>query len=135
MDINRWLPVFVDPETKVRLELKDGSLVNSTGKQYNIHNNKPFFLKKVEEVNFNEQKDGLDKFKTLLKNTFGRYYNALIFLISPVLPKIHWGTLTNYFTYYCKQAIKGKDYAIQIGSGNSRVDKNILNIDIFVMSK
>jgi SAM-dependent methyltransferase len=131
MNINEWLPILVDPESKTPLKLQNGLLINNKGKQFSIVDDKPDFLGKAEEIKFSKQRDSLDNIKTVAKNVFGKYYMILVYIISPTYPRIHWRTLSLYFTYVCKKAIKGKKHIIQIGSGNSRITKGILNVDIF----
>ncbi len=131
MNLPEWLPVLTDPDTKTPLLLEGDNLTNKDGKKFPVVDGKPDFLGKIEESKFSAQRDSLDNIKTLFKNLLGKHYTKLIYLVSPVYPTIHWKTLTTYFTYACKRAIKNKKYVIQIGSGNARIADSILNVDIF----
>src|SRR5690242_8989398 len=103
MSISEWLQVLCDPESKTSLTYENNILKNKDGKQYSIIDGKPDFLAKAEEIKFASQRDSLDRLKTIFKNLLGKHYTKLIYIISPVYPRMHWRSLTTYFTYACKE--------------------------------
>jgi len=89
-------------------------------KKYPKINGKFIFLNLGDE----KLNDPLDKIKYLLKR-FSKYYNFLIYLISPV----YVGAQIKKFI---KNYVSGRDYlAINLGSGNSVVSDEFVNIDMF----
>jgi predicted SAM-dependent methyltransferase len=131
MELTDWLHILVDPETKKPLSFNKDILSNGNGKQYAVQSGKPDFLSRQEEVKFTGQRDSLDRIKASFKKALGKYYTFLVYIISPVYPRMHWGTMSTYYYYACKKAIAGKKHVIQMGSGNHRITEGILNIDIF----
>ncbi len=131
MKLNNWFNILVNPETGETLsKVEDNTLI--FGKStFPIINGKPVFINFEKGALFEQQKDRLDHIKTVLKNTFGRYYMFLIYIIAPVYVRLHWPTLQTWFTHQVKQICKHKKHVIQIGSGNDRISENVLNIDIF----
>lgn len=131
MKIDKWIPILVDPYTKKSLVNKEQLLVNENGNGYRIINGKPDFIGIEQTERFEQQRDGLDNFKTLLKKKFGKYYMFLIYILAPVYVRLHWPTLTIYLNHIVRKISKEKPFVIQIGSGNDRLSDEILNIDIF----
>jgi predicted SAM-dependent methyltransferase len=132
MNLSDWLPVLTDPDNKTSfLTLENDALVTKDGKKFSIVNGKPDFLGKTGEVKFTSQRDSIDTIKAAFKNTLGKYYTFLVYIISPVYSRMHWKTMSTYYTYTCKKIIAGKKHVIQMGSGNHRIAEGILNVDIF----
>ena len=107
------------PTCTNELHLKDGLYCNICHTYYPISNEKYYFTK----VNLTIP-DKFDHIKNYLKQ-FARLYNFLITVISPV-----------YIPAQLKRFLKKESDSqpkvmINLGSGNSRISKNIINIDIF----
>ena len=73
--------------------------------------------------------DFLDSAKTFAKGIFGKHYQVLIRLFSPVMPRIHWATMEPYTDYLIRLKWQGKGTVLNLGSGNHRINKTIINID------
>lgn len=135
MKLHDWEKLLVDPITKTPLVFNGEKLINQSGKDYFLIGNKPDFIGSEKREIFAGQSDFLDRIKTILKNKFGKYYMALIYIISPVYIRIHWPSLSVYLNHKVREISKGKKFVIQIGSGNDRISDEVLNIDIFNYSE
>ena len=131
MKIDKWIPILVDPHTKLPLKMGVNGLINDTGTEYKINNGKPDFIGLEKTQFFEQQRDGLDNLKTTLKNKLGKYYMFLIYVLAPVYIRIHWPSFKIYLNYLAQKISAEKPFVIQIGSGNDRLAKAILNVDIF----
>jgi len=89
------------------------------------------FLTDKTVANFKRERDFLDTIKSKIKYFVGKFYPLLVNIFAPVLPRIHWATLEDYFKYLVRTESKNKEIIIQIGSGNYRINDRIINIDIF----
>lgn len=124
--------VLIDPKTKNELFFKDGNLTDKDGsKKYIGSNGKLCFVNSFFTEDISGQEDLINKAKKKAKDLFGKSYTYFVYLISPVFPRIYWPTAELYWHYVVKKYAKDKDLVIQIGSGNNRIEKNIINIDIF----
>lgn len=131
MKIDKWIPILVDPQTKNTLQKKEQTLVNRAGKAYHLLAGKPDFIGVEQSCFFEKQRDGLDHFKTILKNKLGKYYMFLIYIMAPVYIRLHWPSLSIYLNHLARKISTERPFVIQIGSGNDRLASDILNIDIF----
>lgn len=100
-----------------------GNLIicNCCKKCYDKVNNTYLFVNYGEEAVV----DSLDKLKFFLKK-FGKIYNLLIFIVSPVLIR---GTRKKFLKEYLGN--NKKMVAINLGSGSSNISDHISNIDMF----
>lgn len=88
-------------------------------RQYKINNNKYYF----NDYKKFALRNSLDKIKYLFKK-YGKLYELLIWLISPVCP-------SSNLNHFIRKYIHRKNIiALNIGSGNSNLSNNISNIDI-----
>ena len=131
MQLTKWLPLMVDPDTKGPLIYKENRFINKEGKIYAFSGEKPDFIGLEQKAIYEKQRDFLDRFKTFLKNCFGKYYELLIIAVSPVYVRIHWPSLSIYLKYKVMQICGDTGFTIQLGSGNTRLSSQVLNIDIF----
>ena len=90
---------------------------------FSMENGKYIFYK-MEATDYNENL--LNSFKSILKKN-ETLYQSLIDLISPVLT-IHWKRNLKKFL---KEQMSEKSIILNVGSGNSRISDNVINIDIF----
>lgn len=79
-----------------------------------------YIFKKIEA---SEIVDGLDGFKNKIKK-FQKLYYFLIYAISPVYVD---GSVRKFL----KRFYKKDDIVLNLGSGNSIINKNVINVDIF----
>jgi hypothetical protein len=131
MKMDKWHHLLVHPKTGEKLSKAEADTLFFGKDSFPVINGKPVFISFEKGKIFEEQRDGLDQIKTLLKNKFGRYYMFLIYIIAPVYVRLHWPTLQTWFTHQVKRICKDKSHVIQIGSGNDRLSDEVLNIDIF----
>lgn len=131
MELDKFIPVLIDPETKKRLTYKENKLISNEGKVYSFAGQKPDFIGMDRKKVFEKQRDSLDQLKTALKNCLGKYYELLICVISPVYVRIHWPSLSIFLHHKVRELCGDGELAIQVGSGNTRLSERILNIDIF----
>lgn len=116
--------ILICPECqsrKLRFE-KQKIICEKCQKTYRQIDNKFIFLKLTKD----DINDPLDRLKYFFKK-YSKFYNFLTFLISPVYMNIFWE-----LKRFIKKRVDEKDIiAINIGSGNLDLSKNISNIDIF----
>lgn len=86
---------------------------------YPLKDNKYYFLHADDHV-----PDKLDQLKKFLKQ-FAGFYNFLIAVLSPVYIPLH------FRRFIRKELTDSNMTAINLGSGNSRISKKIVNIDIY----
>ena len=126
------LPKFVCPSTHEQLTKKDNYLISLSGSSYEVlHDGKINFLGNSAVQNLKTQRDAFDKLKAFVKDKIGRHYILLTYIIAPVMPRIHWQSMQVYWHYKISQYLHPEECVIQIGSGNDRINKYVLNIDIF----
>lgn len=89
------------------------------GLHYELKSGK-YIFKKYESSDI---VDGLDKFKNKLKSFPGLYY-FLIQLLSPVY-------VDRNLKKFLKKNSKVQKLVLNLGSGNSKISANVLNVDIF----
>jgi SAM-dependent methyltransferase len=88
------------------------------GTEYFTDNNKYYFISAQPEIG-----DKLDKIKYFFKR-FDKLYTLLIKIISPVY-------ITNHLNRFLKKELTNQSKAaINLGSGNSMLSKNLINADI-----
>lgn len=115
------------PECGGKLILKKDCLeCADCSKEYEIRNGKICFVKYTPKAK--KGNEVLDYIRPLLKKT-GKFYYLLTYLFSPVCP-------SNFKKKYIDKYIKENDsvIALNIGSANSRLGENILNIDLLPYS-
>ena len=97
----------------------DDIFCKSCGSHYSRKKDKFIFI----DAGHAEITDPMDRIKFRLKK-FGRLYNFMIWLISPVFTY-------NHTRRFIRKYISGKQVtALNIGSGSSRLSQDIINIDI-----
>ena len=103
---------------------KIGTLLkcNNCSKEYEIKNGKIYFVNYITKVK--KGNEILDFLRPILKKT-GKFYYLLIYLFSPVCP-------SDFKRKYIDKYIKGNNsvIALNIGSANSKLIENIINLDI-----
>lgn len=91
-----------------------------------------YFLKKQEAKQFSNQRDLIDVLKDKAKNTLGFTYNIFVYIFSPVMPRIKWSERKLYVNYLIEKFTNKKNsISLQVGSGASKKNKNVINLDIF----
>lgn len=95
-------------------------LCDSCKKTYRINNNGQIVFHRLEQSSIN---DDLDKLKNKLKK-FSKFYYFLINAISPVYVDRKVGDFVDSYSG------EGR-IVLNIGSGNSKISDNVINIDIF----
>lgn len=95
-------------------------LCDSCKKTYRINNNGQIVFHRLEQSSIN---DDLDKLKNKLKK-FSKFYYFLINAISPVYADRKVGDFVDSYSG------EGR-IVLNIGSGNSKISDNVINIDIF----
>jgi len=97
-----------------------------------IENDTYFFLKKQEAKSFSNQRDVIDVIKDKAKNKLGFAYNIFVYIFSPVMPRIKWSEKKLYINYLIEQFTNKKNsISLQVGSGASKKNNNVINLDIF----
>ena len=82
---------FVCPNTLEPLRLDGNYLVSASGKKYAIlPGNKPDFIGQQVVEEFAQQRDVIDRLKAMVKNIIGKHYILLTYVLSPIMPKMHW---------------------------------------------
>ncbi len=99
--------------------------------QYRIQNEKLYFINIDAENSLKGERDFLDKIKAWVKYRIGGLYPFFVSLISPVMTRIYFPKMKTYWRHICDTYATPDKNVIQIGSGNDRINDNIINIDIF----
>jgi len=118
--LERLKPVLVCPKCKGNLLFKsDKGLCEHCSVIYPIQNGKIYF------VNVPERKDKLDDLKGFLKKCLGIYYYKIgVNIFAPTYP-LNFSALVKERLNPLTQLI------IDVGSGNNRLDENIICLDLF----
>lgn len=98
---------------KIESCLKDNATYKKVGRKYVFHE-----LKQDSDID-----DPLDK----IKNKFKRYKNFYEFLINIIAPVFIDKSLKNFIDRY----VHDQTITINLGSGNTKISQDIINIDIF----
>lgn len=107
------------PICKSELDQREDLYCARCNKIYSIRENKIHFIPTVNTI-----PDKLDRLKNHLKQ-FAALYNFLITVISPVY-------ITCHLKRFLKQELSANSKtAINLGSGHSRISKNVINVDLF----
>lgn len=123
---------LVSPSTKGPLRREGDALVSETGERYAITPRGVIDFVGSTGAEVKQNRSALlDRLKAEAKARIGRFYPLLVYIISPVMPRIHWRSLSTYWTHVVDSLAAGKELVIQVGSGNDRVREGVINIDIF----
>jgi len=124
--------ILVCPETKSGFSIGNNELTSREGKKYLIRDDgKIDFIGLSRREEFKQQRDFFDKIKAFAKKLIGNKYPLLVKIISPVMWRIHWPTLSTYWSYLVKKYTSDREVVLQVGSGNDSAGNKIINIDIF----
>jgi len=115
------LELLICPYCKSKFEIKNQNKISciQCKAEYSYENNKPIF-KKFSNENIT---DDFDKLKAMFKR-WPKLYQLIIDIISPVFLQLK-------LKRFIKENFDSNTIAINVGSGNSNISDNIINIDIF----
>ena len=119
--LERIKSILVCPDCRSSLTFtSDAGCCDHCVIDYPIRNNKIYFIKVPAK-----SEDFLDKVKEKMKRGFGKYYYTIgVNVIAPTYPF----NLGNNVKKYINSKTQ---IVIDIGSGNNRIDKNIICLDMF----
>jgi SAM-dependent methyltransferase len=126
------LEQLVCPETQEPLHQQGDYLATSSGKKYPVRGQGQvdFLETKVVEV-YKGRRDLIDTLKAWTKDLIGKHYMLVVYLMSPVFPRIYWPKLRIFWEYLIDKYTAHLPLVVQVGSGNHRINGTIVNIDIF----
>jgi SAM-dependent methyltransferase len=123
---------LVCPETKEPLHLQNGYLATGSGKKYPLTaDGRVDFLETTVVDGYKRKRDLIDTLKAWAKGLVGKHYMLVVYLLSPVFPRIYWPKLSLFWEYLIDKYTAHLPLVVQVGSGNHRINQKIVNIDIF----
>lgn len=131
--LQNHLELLMCPSTGAPLRREGNRLHSSEGISYSISGDGKICFVATETMRqAKESRELFDRLKASLKSLMGKFYPLLVDIVSPVLPRMHWGSMTVFWKHllYREMALSG-DRVIQLGSGNDRISPRIVNIDLF----